>query len=261
MRPIDAVDDWYYEDYLREPEIPEYWSETRRPLVCLVFLLPLLAIYELGVLYFGGKQPEAIRNGADSWMRCWLSLGGSNVNWLLPGLVVGGLLTWHVASRQRWRMSADVPFGMLAESLLYAFVLLFIGQVTDIAFQRMGVPATLSAGEFSRAAMAVTFIGAGIYEEFLFRLCLLPACIGGLRIMRLGPVWALVMAVLSTSLTFSLAHYVGSAAETFDLFTFTFRTIAGAFFAVLFVTRGFGVAVGCHATYDLLVGVLLNAQG
>ena len=78
--------------------------------------------------------------------------------------------------------------------------------------------------------------------------------------MRLSRPRALAVAVLTTSLAFSLAHYVGPAAEAFDLFTFTFRTIAGAFFAVLFVTRGFGVAVGTHAAYDLLVGILLNSS-
>jgi membrane protease YdiL (CAAX protease family) len=65
---------------------------------------------------------------------------------------------------------------------------------------------------------------------------------------------------LVTSLMFSLAHYVGPTAETMVLFTFTFRALAGVFFAALFVTRGFGITVGCHAAYDLLVGVLMKSQ-
>ena len=66
------------------------------------------------------------------------------------------------------------------------------------------------------------------------------------------------MALLATSLLFSAAHYVGPAADTFSLFSFTFRLLAGLFFAVLFVIRGFGVTAGCHAAYDVLVGVLLR---
>ncbi|MCA9005993.1 MAG: CPBP family intramembrane metalloprotease, partial [Planctomycetaceae bacterium] len=50
-----------------------YWCEARQPLVCLVFLAPLLLIYEWGVLSMGGNQPELLRNGADYWMRSWLS--------------------------------------------------------------------------------------------------------------------------------------------------------------------------------------------
>ena len=35
-----------------------------------------------------------------------------------------------------------------------------------------------------------------------------------------------------------------------------FRSVAGVFFSVLFVYRGFGIAAGSHAAYDILVGVL-----
>jgi hypothetical protein len=44
-----------------------YWHRTRRPLPSLLFLLPLLTLYEFGVLWIGGHDPEALRNGADSW--------------------------------------------------------------------------------------------------------------------------------------------------------------------------------------------------
>jgi hypothetical protein len=36
---------------------------------------------------------------------------------------------------------------------------------------------------------------------------------------------------------------------------FVFRTMAGLFFTLLFITRGFGIAVGAHAGYDILVGL------
>jgi hypothetical protein len=55
---------------------------------------------------------------------------------------------------------------------------------------------------------------------------------------------------------FSLAHYVGPHGDEIRLASFIFRTLAGAFFAVLFVVRGFGIAVGAHAGYDILVGLL-----
>jgi membrane protease YdiL (CAAX protease family) len=92
----------------------------------------------------------------------------------------------------------------------------------------------------------------------MFRLVLLPACYGLFRISQIPVRWSAVLAILATSLTFSLAHYMGAETEKFLLFSFTFRTIAGLFFAALFVFRGFGITVGCHAAYDLLVGVLLE---
>ncbi len=73
--------------------------------------------------------------------------------------------------------------------------------------------------------------------------------LGAQRGMRVG------VAVLLTSVVFSAAHYLGPHGETFNSFSFAFRFLAGAFFAVLFVYRGFGVAAGTHALYDVFVSV------
>ena len=67
---------------------------------------------------------------------------------------------------------------------------------------------------------------------------------------------SVVIAVVVTSVLFSAAHYAGVHGETFDWFSFCFRFLAGAFFAVLFVFRGFGIAAGTHALYDIFVGVV-----
>jgi hypothetical protein len=34
-----------------------------------------------------------------------------------------------------------------------------------------------------------------------------------------------------------------------------FRLVAGLYFAALFQYRGFGIAVGAHACYNLMVGI------
>lgn len=235
----------------------EYWTQTRQPLVCLTFLVPLLAAYEAGVLLVGGDR---IRNGADFWMRGWLHHIGFSHALLLPGLVLGGLMIWHVVGGYPWRLSTETLAGMFAESLLFAFVLVVVGQMTDFLFRHAGSAANLSIWEKASTLRAITFLGAGVYEEFLFRLCLLPICYGLFRLLRLESQWAAFLAILMTSLVFSLAHHVGPAAESMVLFTFTFRVLAGMFFAALFVTRGFGITVGCHAAYDLLVGVLMQSQ-
>ena len=101
----------------------------------------------------------------------------------------------------------------------------------------------------------IGFCGAGLYEEVLFRLLLLPATAFVLE--RLGATTSAAAAwsILLTSCLFSLAHYVGPLGDTFDLYGFVFRSLAGIFFAVLFLARGFGIAAGAHAAYDLFVGL------
>ena len=241
-----------------------YWALARSPLHCLVFLLPLLIVYEVGVVWLGGSRALYLRNGADYWMRDWLLQQGWDAQWLLPVLVVLSLLAWQYAGRFSWKIRIDTLIGMAAESLLFACLLVLFGQVQDALFQQyidplsLAVPPTAALG--SQLARTVSFVGAGIYEEVLFRLLALPLAFVGLRLLLVPDRWATVAAVLLTSLLFSLAHHVGPGAESFRWFSFVFRTIAGLFFAVLFVLRGFGVTVGSHAAYDILVGVLLRAD-
>jgi membrane protease YdiL (CAAX protease family) len=224
-----------------------------------VFLTPLLIAYEVGVTWLGGANTDALRNGADCWMRRWLLQTGLEHPLLLPGIVVFALLGWHVAGRYSSRVSADTLVGMFSESLLFAFLLVTVGRLQGTLFENLGSALTLSTRTQLSAAPVISYLGAGIYEEVLFRLCLLPACFGLFRMARLTNGWAAAFAVLSSSLIFSFAHYIGSDVYQFTLFSFTFRTLAGMFFAVLFVLRGFGITVGCHATYDVLVGALLSA--
>ena len=77
----------------------DYWHETRQPLTSLCFLLPILAVYEGGLFWFGSSSPVSIRNGADDWLRSGLHAAGMTGAWLLPALVAGGLVTWHFAGR------------------------------------------------------------------------------------------------------------------------------------------------------------------
>ncbi len=239
-----------------------YWNEARRPLVCLLFLLPWIVVYEVGVFMLTDNNPDQIRNGADYWMRCLLSAAGLSQLLLLPALVLIVLLTWHLVRRHPWRVRLETQVGMLAESFLLAIALIAVGQVHQLLFVNLqpGGPdprllnMAMGSGSLTRA---VSFIGAGVYEEVMFRLLLLPLVFCLFRMFDCPRHFAAAMAAVTTAFLFALAHHVGPAADAFNLFAFTFRVAAGTFFAAIFFLRGFGITVGCHAAYDLLVGVLL----
>ncbi len=76
-----------------------------------------------------------------------------------------------------------------------------------------------------------------------------------LRVVRLPKVVAVSLAAVVAALAFAAAHHVGPYGEPMRADFFVFRTIAGLYFTFLFVARGFGIAVGAHAGYDVLVGV------
>jgi hypothetical protein len=72
---------------------------------------------------------------------------------------------------------------------------------------------------------------------------------------RIPWVVAWLIAAGAAAVAFAAAHHVGPHRLTVRADYFVFRTAAGLFFTALFVARGFGVAVGAHAGYDVLVGV------
>ncbi len=248
-------------------ERDDYWTQARQPLHSLLFLLPLLAIYEIGVGLTAGAAHETARNGADYWMRSGLHMAGFRHPLLLPIVIVGLLAGWHFVGRFRWQLSPATLVGMLAESLLFGMCLVVLGQLQDLAFRphvghvAHGAQSGILLSQPPALPLIVSYVGAGVYEEVLFRLCLIPVAYGLLRALLVPRRPAVLIAVLATSLLFSAAHYVGPAADTFTMFSFAFRAMAGVFFAGLFVVRGFGVTAGSHAAYDLLVGVLIPAVG
>lgn len=255
-----------------------YWLDTRRPAVNLVFLLPLLLVYELGVLALsdGHRTP---RNGADEWLRAALASGSPLLPWCLPVILIGVLVAWQNWLNQSWNVRIETLAGMAAESLMFACLLILVGQAAD-GWMKSGSPSLLPES-CVLASLAGTrlvhFLGAGIYEEFLFRLCLLPVGYLVLRALLLPHRWSIAGAVISSSVIFALAHYLSPTADATLLsvfseavtrvqssrelwFGFVFRLIAGVWFALLFQWRGFGIAVGCHAAYDVVVGIVLISE-
>ena len=236
----------------------KYWQQSRRPLVSLAFILPLLALYEGGVLLLG---PSAIRNGADVWLRQLLDQLGLGSYFLLPLLTVAVLMAWHHTSRQPWKVSAGVLYGMMLESALLGLGLLLLAHVQGVLLQQM-LPTVMLATSSTEQhdalqilSLLIGFSGAGVYEEVLFRLLLLPVVAGLLGWLGAPQAWRIGGAVVTTSLVFSLAHYIGPYGDAWHWFTFTFRFLAGGFFAIVFVQRGFGIAAGAHALYDIFVGI------
>lgn len=235
-----------------------YFSATRHPWVCLLFLIPLLAAYEGGVLWLGGDQADRLRNGADAWLRWGLELFGADHVLAAPGVVLLVMLAW---SWWRWADRPDDPvtavFGMAFESCLFAVVLWQFSRNFGPLLDGLGVRLHLAQVTVQAAPLAkiLTFIGAGIYEEVLFRLGLFLGLYVVLRVALLPTPVALVVAAVGAALAFAAAHHVGPYGEPVRADYFVFRVCAGLYFTLLFILRGFGIAVGAHVGYDVLVGV------
>ena len=236
-----------------------YWSATRRPLPSLSLVAPLMLAYELGVLWRGGAVSSSVRTGADAWMRHALAAVGLTDQWLPPLVLVVFLLGWQVANPRDWRFSPSILAGMILESCMLAVALVGISRLIDLGFSfldqhSLPVLALTTAPVRPALAPLIGYLGAGVYEETMFRLILVPILFGLLRLLQTPQILASALAVTGSALLFSLAHHAGTPGEPFTWFAFVFRWMAGVFFAWVFVIRGFGIAVGTHTAYDVMVG-------
>ncbi len=238
----------------------QYWRLSRRPLVSLAFILPLVLLYESGSWL---AQEHLPRNGAEVWMRSALASVGLR-HWLvLPLLAVLILAAWHRISRRPWKLSGALLGGMAIECGTWAVLLLLVAQSTTLRIDRQmrhptvtatGAPTALD--ELGALERLAALAGAGVYEEMLFRLVMLPLAM--LAVLRLSGSLAIsrAAAVAVSSLVFAAAHQWGGGYETFFVSEFLFRTLAGMMLALLFLRRGFGIAAGTHAMYDILASSL-----
>ena len=243
-----------------------YWNESARPLVALAFVGPMVLIYEGGLFLLG---PQAMRNGADVWLRDLLNGVGFTQYFLLPFLTCAILLGWHHLNRERWKVNLNALYGMLLEAMLFGFVLLILARSLTGLLSSAAVPsvphmAFQHSGGFGHI---ISFLGAGIYEELVFRLMLFPALASLLRLVGTPRRMSWVVSIFLSSLLFAAAHYqldlmigshhlVTTVGDSFEWTSFLFRASAGVFFASLFLSRGFGVAAGAHAFYDILVSMV-----
>jgi hypothetical protein len=234
-----------------------YWSLSRRPKYSLLFALPLLVAYELLALALSGGAMAGVRNGADVLLKSlFLTFGGRT------GLVVFGVLLLGTGAWLVWRdrkSGGPIRWGvfgwMVLESLAYASVLgMVTSTLTSWLLGRGGVP--VAVGQFAKlglASQAMISLGAGLYEELLFRVVLVGALAWLARRLIKSAIGAGLVATLVGAIVFSSFHYIGPYGDRLELGSFAFRVVAGVIFSVLYLLRGFGIAAWTHALYDLML--------
>lgn len=229
-----------------------YWDITHRPLQCLVFLLPMILAYEFGMILMHGRLPqdEWPTLAAQQMLKWFFSLFGASGFYFPGAALVAVLLCWHIASRHPWRISISPLAGMAGESILLAIPLLMLNRWLPVLRSLGHLAGADRAGGTDNLLLSV---GAGLYEELLFRLIIISLVMLLLKdIVRVREVWGVAAAVVISSLLFAAHHYQPIGADEWRLPEFVFRTAAGAYLAAVFVVRGFGLAVGCHVIYDVI---------
>jgi hypothetical protein len=224
--------------------------------------------YEVLAVALGSDRIGKVRNGADVLLKNMFAALGGRYGVTLFGTIVlgwGAVLVWRDL-RSSGALRLRVFPLMLVEAMVYASLL--GGVAATLTTLLLAGPLQLAAPQGGAGEGGGTFeqlelptqlmisLGAGIYEELLFRVLMVGGLAAAARVvLGWSAVPAAIIGALLGSLAFSLFHYVGPHGDVFTLSSFTFRAVAGLLFSALYLLRGFGITAWSHALYDVFLAV------
>ena len=226
-----------------------YLLKSRTSFYSFLFTLPLFFLYEINILFLSWDDILVVRNGADFLMRNILEsfdiygLYGLGLVFFL-GLLVTYI--FFIKEDQQQEVNVNFLFIMLAESMLWSVFLYFL------LFKFM-VLLMNPVGKTILQQVTLA-IGAGIYEEFLFRVLLIAGLSGILGFVFMwDKTFKNIIAVVLSGGIFSAFHFMGEYGDFFSMELFLIRFFAGLILGVLYMYRGFGITAYTHSIYDLIV--------
>ena len=234
-----------------------YWELSRSPRYSITVALPLLAFYEVlaAALNRGGS---GVRNGADVILKSlFASVVGPRGPVIFGLLLVAVMLALVIRDVRRHPggLRSWVFGGMIAESV--GLALAFGVVVGLITAQLVGSIQRLALGPLESMGWATGLmisLGAGLYEELLFRVVLVSLLLFvARRVLGLGKVASSTVAIVGGAIVFSAFHYIGPFGDRLETTSFVFRAVAGLAFSGLYVVRGFGITAWTHALYDIFL--------
>ena len=251
---------------LSAPVVRKYWDVSRAPRYSLLFALPLFLLYEgLAAALAGTADSAQVRNAADVVLKTpFVIFSGPRGSMAFFATIVAVFvfLVGRDLRKSRDRLRGRVFVQMLAESSVLALLLgVVVGTITQQLLGGLSVLGAQSGGGGIQAmgpgTRLMLALGAGLYEELLFRVLLVGGLAAGLHWLIGGSrmVTGVIAAVVG-ALIFSAFHYIGEYGDPLELQSFTYRAIAGLVFSAMYLTRGFGITAWTHALYDVYVMLL-----
>ena len=249
------------------PAVAGYHQATRTALYGFIMALPLVLMYEVLIRWANRGLGGGVRISSEVWMKNvpmqtpvgqWfqaklLALGITAEIGMIAVVVLIGLAIYLWERKKQLPLKVTYGLGVIGESAVYALAVAYlVSLMTYAVVQPQMSLMVLGIQEVGLFHNLVMSLGAGIYEELLFRVILT----GGLYwvLKQLMPrVGAYLVAAVVGALLFSWIHYTGTFADEITLASFTFRALFGLVLNALYLLRGFGVAAWTHALYDVYV--------
>ncbi|GJQ23609.1 MAG: CPBP family intramembrane metalloprotease [Planctomycetia bacterium] len=224
-----------------------YYHRSKNIANSYLFILPLLVLYETGI----ALQGSGIKNASGVFIEKIFTLFGKNGSLIFNFLVIVFFLISAIYVEKKHKLDLLTFIFMFLESVVYA---LFIGNVIGYVVYKLLFPCALARPFSVNMWLGIILsIGAGVYEEIVFRLLLIKLlCFVFATLLKISKPMSATISVMTGALLFAAMHYVGSLGDVLTDTNFTFRALSGVVLATIFLSRGLGVAVYTHAIYDVL---------
>ena len=233
-----------------------YFIQTRSSFYSFLFTIPLFIIYEIGIIFLSRDDIIVVRNGADFLMRAILeSFGILGLYGLGAIFLIGFIVTYvfFLKGKSSSDIKTEYLFIMVFESVAWAIFLY-------ILLSKFMVLLMIPIGK-AVLQQVILAVGAGIYEEFLFRVLLIS---GLSSIIGFVFLWeekgSNIAALIIAAAIFSGFHFMGDYGDYFTMELFLLRFFAGVILGILYFSRGFGITAYAHSIYDLIVLIQITVR-
>ena len=183
------------------------------------------------------------------------TFGISGLFWIGGLFFLGFIIIYFVQkfSWEEYEIKSNYFISMVFESIFWSYLLYILMSNMHLI---------LMAPSGYKVLQNVTLaVGAGIYEEILFRVVLI-FCFN--YIISLVFQWKSysknILSVFFSSIFFSLFHFIGEFGDYYSFDIFMVRFLAGIYLGILYCSRGFGITAWTHSLYDLIVLTRITTQ-
>jgi membrane protease YdiL (CAAX protease family) len=214
-----------------------------------MFIFPFFLMYEILAYFLFDPSDYVIRNSADIIFRDIFEIITNNTLITYNGLLLILIFSFifYNFKNKSPKFTLSYIFFMFIEGIFFGLLLVFIlngFSVFNYSQQNYFF--------IDYSFMFYSCLGAGIWEEILFRYLLLSSLIKVFKKI-IDKYSSIILSIFISALLFSMFHYIGSLGDVFNIYTFIVRFVGGIYLGIIYLYRGLGISMISHIIYDFIL--------